>query len=283
MKYKYLIIPLLILIGVIVFLYSQKPKSFYISFIAVGDTGTGESIQYKIGETMSHVCNEKICGGFVLLGDVIYDKGVSSLDDEQFKTKFQQPYSRTSKPFYIVLGNHDYLGCIECFISYSTMSAKWRMPSRFYKESFNDLIDLFVIDTNNFDGSQARWLSNGIQRSQAPWKIVAGHHPLFSNDLEHGDAEEPLKDKLQKALCNKADLYLAGHAHNLQYLGKRCGVNFVISGGGGARTYELKKVEIPFASDQHGFVLIQASSNKLNVSFYDEVGKTLYTFEDSKM
>jgi len=265
------------------FLYSQKSKPSYLGLIAVGDTGTGEVAQYKIGETMNRICKEENCVGYVLLGDVIYDKGVSSVSDEQFKTKFEEPYGEISEPFYIALGNHDYLGCVECYEAYSTMSAKWRMPSRYYKESFGVTLDLFVINTNNFDDSQASWLSGEIQKSQASWKIVAGHHPLFSNDLVHGDAEEPLKTQLQKALCGKVDVYLAGHAHNLQYLGKRCGVNLIVSGAGGAQTYELKKDEIPFASDQHGFVLIQTSNDKLSIHFYDEGGKVLYAFDDSKM
>ena len=45
-----------------------------------------------------------------LLGDNIYDSGVTSVTDPQWQTKFEIPYMGVNLPFYVVLGNHDYGG-----------------------------------------------------------------------------------------------------------------------------------------------------------------------------
>ena len=108
-------------------------------FILIGDTGTGSKEQYKVAESIKNYCATKNCKAVFILGDVIYDKGVSSISDEQFKTKFEDPYKEIQLPFYIVFGNHDYLGCVDCYIKYSSVSKKWEMPERFYVTKFENV------------------------------------------------------------------------------------------------------------------------------------------------
>jgi hypothetical protein len=47
------------------------PKS--VSFIAVGDTGTGSNDQTKVGNTMAAICKQRGCDFIQLLGDNLYD------------------------------------------------------------------------------------------------------------------------------------------------------------------------------------------------------------------
>lgn len=73
-------------------------------------------------------------------------------------------------------------------IAYSTISAKWRLPSRYYKKSFADLVDVFVLDTEKLDIKQVSWVKKELKQSKAVWKIVVGHHPLIAYDAQHGNA-----------------------------------------------------------------------------------------------
>ena len=78
-------------------------------FYILGDMGSGENHQIKVAEALStNIGNKKtfVCG----LGDNIYQHGVTSIDDEQFITKFEEPYKNISDKinFYMCLGNHDY-------------------------------------------------------------------------------------------------------------------------------------------------------------------------------
>jgi len=228
---------------------------------------------------MEKVCKESSCSGVLILGDIIYDDGVFSVYDPDFQTKFEKPYQAIDVPFYMALGNHDYLGCISCEIAYSTMSAKWRLPSLYYKHSFGDsLVDIFVIDTVNFTQEQAGWLLSELGQSNAIWKIVAGHHPLISHGY-HGNAEEEFKERLEKAICNNTTLYLSGHDHDLEYVGKHCGVHLVVAGGGGGIIGEDANVDVPFFKNEYGFVRLKFTKIQLAVDFFDKNAQRLYGFQ----
>jgi N-acetylmuramoyl-L-alanine amidase len=58
----------------------------------VGDTGTGGPDQFKVAGAIFQTCASSGCDFGLLLGDNFYPDGVSSADDPQRKTKFEQPY-----------------------------------------------------------------------------------------------------------------------------------------------------------------------------------------------
>ena len=77
-------------------------------FIITSDTGSGENKQYLVADSMLELTKRKPINSILLLGDNIYEDGVSSTDDPQFKTKFEDPYRKINKTFHMCLGNHDY-------------------------------------------------------------------------------------------------------------------------------------------------------------------------------
>lgn len=277
MKKKYLLLSMVLFIGVFILLL--KPYFFpnkHVEIIAVGDTGTGNKWQYQIASVVKRVCGDH-CEGVFLLGDAIYPNGVSSVSDSQFKSKFELPFSQINKYFYIILGNHDYKGCVNCMIDYTSRSDKWRLPSRYYLQSFAPLLDVFIIDVYNFSNEQQKWLSNGLRQSKSRWKIVAAHEPLYSFDVRHIIKYTPFEDALKNIICNRADLYLSGHDHFMADLGSECGVRLLISGGGSAplgKMIDNKKV--PFYLANYGILKIRTDNNNLTVSFIDTNGKVVY-------
>ena len=283
MRTKKALIILLFLLAFVDFFLVREKKMHYkaISFIAVGDTGTGEEEQYRISTVMKKTCDTIHCTAFILLGDNIYPKGVSSIADPQFQTKFELIYRDIFKPFYVAFGNHDHLGCIECEIAYSTMSAKWKLPNYYYKQSFEDLVDLFVIDTEKLNQEQVDWAIKELQQSKAKWKILVGHHPFVAYDSRHESATEEQKYLLEKILCNKnirPTIYIAGHAHNLEDVGDFCNVRLLVSGGGGAPLGALIPNKAPFASSEYGFMSIVASEENIKIEFINIEGKSLHAW-----
>lgn len=63
---------------------------------------------------------------------------------------------------------------------------------------------------------QARWLEQALATSTARWKIVVGHHPLWSTAGSKFAQARALRALVLPALCRYADLYLAGHEHTLE-------------------------------------------------------------------
>jgi len=62
----------------------------------------------------------------------------------------------------------------------------------------------------------AAWLERRLAASPARWKVVIGHHPLWSSAGSKFQQARALRALILPALCRHADLYLAGHEHTLE-------------------------------------------------------------------
>jgi 3',5'-cyclic AMP phosphodiesterase CpdA len=60
------------------------------------------------------------------------------------------------------------------------------------------------------------WLERSLADSPARWKIVIGHHPIWSSAGSKFQQARALRALILPALCRHADLYLAGHEHTLE-------------------------------------------------------------------
>ncbi|ONM62625.1 Purple acid phosphatase 3 [Zea mays] len=162
---------------------------------------------------------EKLDIDFVIsTGDNFYKNGLKGVHDQAFKESFMDIYTAQSlqKPWYSVLGNHDYRG--NALAQLSPVLRK--IDDRFIcMRSFivnAKLVDFFFVDTTPFQleywthpgkhrydwrgvAPRGKYIANylkdmdvAMKRSTARWKIVVGHHTMRSVS-EHGDTEELLE------------------------------------------------------------------------------------------
>lgn len=61
-----------------------------------------------------------------------------------------------------------------------------------------------------------------LKASTAKWKIVIGHHPLWSSAGGKFQQSRSLRAALLPVLCRNADLYFAGHEHTLELATDDC-------------------------------------------------------------
>ncbi len=249
-------------------------------FIFMGDTGAASEGQFKVADAIQKHCDEmKDCHSVWILGDVIYEEGVESINDSQFQTKFEEPYKNIQLPFYILYGNHDYIGCEECYIAYSKKSTKWRMPARYYKQSIDNVISLYGIDTERFDHDEHEWLEDNLATDSAQWKLVLGHRPIRTAEETKVKENWNGKDQLKESICTIAQFYIAGHAHIMEDQGplEDCSVHQLVSGGGGAyvRTV-LESAAGEFSIADNGFLSIKVNNRELVYTFYDDDGQKLF-------
>ncbi|MBL8939904.1 MAG: metallophosphoesterase [Archangium sp.] len=283
-----------------------------VRFIAVGDTGKGNAGQNAVGQAMGTICAQRGCDFVVLLGDNFYPTGVTSVTDPQWQTAFVQPYSTVNAPFYAVLGNHDYGGDgagyeankADVEVAYSQVNPKWRMPSLHYRFTQGHA-EFFALDTN-----RSFWGPNGtgdtqtradinawLGASTATWKIALGHHPYKSNG-PHGNAGNydcqqilgqcvslPLftdgrhiKNFLETIVCGRADVYLSGHDHSLQWLTPTCnGTHLMVSGGGASATTNDTTNPVHYQTTDLGFLYVELNGRTFTGTFYGETGNVLFT------
>ena len=297
----------------------EPPK--IVRFVALGDGGEGNQTQINVGLAIADICAQKTdehdgCEFALYLGDNIYDVGVSSVLDDQFHDKFENPYLPLDFPFYVVLGNHDAGGWgsgIEMYktefqIDYTNYSSKWTMPDAYYDFTVEH-VSFFGLDTNALmwdpwfgtGSDQEIWLPQALAGSLSDWKIAFGHHPYVSNG-QHGNAgsyegldwitwpvaDVPLgaavKDFMDNHLCGKVDVYICGHDHNRQWLEPSCGTEFIVSGAA-AKNTDLQNRGNPtkFEDDSaSGFMWIEIQDNCLTGEFYDESGNLDFSHQICK-
>ncbi len=76
--------------------------------------------------------------------------------------------------------------------------------------------DRWVVPKTRSERDMAAWLERSLKESDARWKIVIGHHPLWSSAGSKYEQARVLRRLILPALCRYADLYVAGHDHTLE-------------------------------------------------------------------
>lgn len=270
--------------------YLKDVGTDYLEILAYGDAGKGSEDQQATADFMrSYVIDPDNDIDFIInLGDSFYDDGVASTTDPLWDSYFEDVYDPVvlDMPFYTILGNHDYRGNINAQLNYvSPNSDRWQMPARYYSFietlpslPFSTEIEFFFIDTESLfygDADQLVWLDEELDNSTARWKIVSGHRPLFSYG-GHG-FNGSLIPRLQPILNNRADIYLAGHEHDLQILGPLNSVYYIVNGSAGdSRTTGVEGLSI-FAAGRCGFMTFLISFNELVCRVIETDSGVIYT------
>ena len=267
---------------------NKTPGQGYIYFAGMGDQGTGEPDQRRVAELLNAKAQTDSLQFVLLLGDNFYGDGVASVNDPQWRTKFEDMYNlpRLQIPFYASLGNHDHhKGNGHFQVEYTPRSKKWKMPASYY--TFTQKIDathdaqFFALDTETIssgktpDATQLAWLEHELQKSQAQWKIVFGHHPVFSYG-DHGNTPAMITHVRPLLEKYNVDAYVCGHDHDRQLLTPVNGVYYVISGTGAKSRNTAYGTHTFFAATNLGYAWFRLSANEFHVQFLDGSGKIEY-------
>ena len=246
--------------------------------LAFGDFGDGSERQTRMAEAMARFHAKTPFDFAVTLGDNFYPAGMASPADPRWHRDFERQYAPMHIRFYPSLGNHDWVLADSpvAEILYSEKSKVWQMPADRYTFIAGPA-QFFAIDTNLVTRAQLEWLDRELGRSKARWKIVYAHHPIYSYGW-HGD-DAGLRDNLLPVLRGRANIYLAGHDHDLQHIAPEDGVHFVVAGGGGASPRAITAgPRSLYAASKNGFAVIEATRSALTVMLVDESLETLHQF-----
>lgn len=276
------------------------PEEGVVRFLVLGDWGRdGTDGQLQVAAAMGAWADAHPVRFVVSTGDNFYAFGVSGIGDRQWRTSFEEIYTQKSLqvPWYVALGNHDYRGRVQAQIDYSATSPRWRMPARSFTvvepERGPPVLQLFVLDTSPFlrtyrglfsltkvsgqDPAFARaWLEKELAASTAPWKIVIGHHPVYSCGV-HGDSPELVRDIVPLLEKYHVPLYVNGHDHSLQHLVVG-GLHYVTSGAGSRLTRVRPDARAVFARSANGFFAFTVSADTLEGNAIGVDGVVLSAF-----
>jgi acid phosphatase len=255
------------------------------TFLVIGDWGTGAIAQRKLAFQMAEVAKTSQTRFIISTGDNFYPGGVDSVEDTQWMSSFEWTYDAPALmvPWYVTLGNHDHKGNIAAQLSYTNLSSRWRLPARYYMHSElltdGTTADFFHLDTTPIiktcDRQQLVWLAGALANSNAAWKIVIGHHPLYAGG-NHGDT--PHLINLLRPLLEQfgVEVYLNGHDHHLEHV-VIGGINYITSGAGSkprsARALEGTRF---IMKNRLGFVSGRLSPQAMHIAFIADNGACAY-------
>lgn len=245
-----------------------------VRFVAFGDFGTGAEIQYRVAQAIAKKCAASGCDFAVTLGDNIYNDGVSSVNDAQFRTKFELPYAPLPLRFYMSLGNHDYRGNVQAQIDYTYRSRKWTLPARYYSFSEGP-VTFFALDTNQPDAAQLAFVKAQLAKVHTPWVIPFGHHPRFTNGV-YKNTQSPALKQLIDSFCGRARIYLSGHEHNKQVLKPYCGMEYLIAGTAAGNRDSGSAGNTLYAGKSFGFSWLSVDAQRLHFELLDSNGHIEY-------
>jgi acid phosphatase len=272
-------------------------------FVALGDWGRrGDPVQRAVARGLAAGARD-VGGRFVLaVGDNFYPAGVESVRDPHWAASFERVYADAAlqTPWLAALGNHDYRGVPDAQVAYTRLSRRWWMPRRYYQAGGTALgapgLDLFVLDTSplvddlNLDervqqlsrghwwseaaDAQIDWLRAALARSRAPWKIVVGHHPVYSGS--HGDSPVLVARVAPLLEAFGVQAYVNGHDHDLQHI-RRGRVDYICSGAGSDARQVRPIAGTRFCLGRPGFAAFRLWPEMLELQFRDAAGAVLYS------
>jgi len=242
----------------------------HLHWFATADSGSGDRHQLAVGAAMAALHRRDPVDVVILGGDNIYNEGEMS----RVGAAFERPYRellRAGVPFHAVLGNHDIRtanGAGQLAYPGFGMKGRWYALRR-------GPVEFFMHDTNVDWLQQMTWLRQALAASRAPWKVLVGHHPIYSAGL-YGDDREAI-DRLTPLLRRHGvQLYINGHDHNYERSRPINGTTYLTVGNGGAA---LRPV-VPGpnsarAVSTYGFASLHADADSLTIEAWDTKGKQL--------
>jgi 3',5'-cyclic AMP phosphodiesterase CpdA len=250
-----------------------SPVKDKIRFAIIGDWGTGDSDETGTARQM-FAAHQRTPFDFVIAaGDNVYPNG----SGRYFGKHFEQPFAGLLKDqikFYAVLGNHDVDAGRQDQCQYPLFNMGGQNYYKFSRS--NGLVEFFMLDSTDFDSTQATWLENSLRDSRAKWKIAVFHHPIYSSGKKHGSAVG-LRKQLEPMFTRYGvNVAFSGHDHIYERTKPQQGIQYFVTGAGG----KTRRGDIDLASsfrdtsfdDDNHFMLIEVEDGQVGFQAISETG-----------
>ncbi|KJH72868.1 metallophosphoesterase family protein [Aliterella atlantica] len=235
-------------------------------FVSVADTGTGAAGQYAVAEAMTRHHQLNPYDLVILAGDNIYNDGEIS----KINTVFERPYQallQKKVKFQACLGNHDIRTANgEPQVRY----AGFNMQGKRYYTFRRNSVQFFALDTNdNADWkTQLKWLDKELSRSKAPWKIVFGHHQIYSSG-SYGVNQPFIKTLTPLFQKYGVQLYINGHDHNYERTRSINGTTYIVCGAGAGTRSVGRSEWTELSASELSFAAYEVYSDRIEISGID--------------
>lgn len=217
-----------------------------VKFCFTGDMGKDTEHQKVLAEALER----EDCHRIFFLGDLVYPKGISSIDDPHLENAFLRYYDplltrNLDLHISLILGNHDHKGDPAAWKKISQKNDRYFFPNYWYMIDYGGLC-MVALDTSFYYYlSEVKELTEQIRFIQGLQKrlkecdvtVALTHHPFKGTGYDSEDDWEgssgALKVFLDTYVIGVFDIHLAGHVHAVVDDGKDEGTRMLVSGAGG--------------------------------------------------
>lgn len=286
-----------------------KPLEKAVNFFLANDLGrNGYYDQKTIAATMGNMAEAVDIECVVAPGDVHHFEGVRSVNDPLWMTNYELIYSHPELmlPWYATCGNHEYRSNTQAIIDYTGVSARWKVPARYYTvvlENDGVTVRLVMLDTTPMmdkyrdDAAtypdavgqdykkQLAWADSVLSVAKEDWVIVTGHHPIYAETPKSEEERTDMQARLDPVLRKHKNvaMYLCGHIHNFQHIRtKGSDIDYIVNSSA-SLSRKVSPIEgTKFCSPLSGFSYVAASKTELCLNMMDKDGKVIYTVKRNK-
>jgi hypothetical protein len=256
--------------------FAVKPAGQSIRVVGMGDFGSGTQAQRDVAAAIVRMGKDSPFDFGMTFGDNFYPSGMTGTDDPRWRDWWESLYGALGIVFYPSLGNHEWYSDDGAAAEIAYRSPTWRFPSPYYSYTAGP-VQFFVVDTTEISEAEVLWLDAAVGASEARWKVVYGHHPIFApeRNAKSGMYMKYMQARLWPVIRGRVDAYLCGHQHAMAHMDPRDGVHFFMSGGGGAPLSKVAKkaADAIFAESTFGFLTLEASEARMSIAIFDTDGK----------
>ena len=253
-----------------------EPTKDSIRFAVIGDWGTGDHDAQGIANQMVQAHTRTPLDFVIAAGDNIYPNG----SGRYFAKHFEQPFAQLISDrvnFYAVLGNHDVEDGRQDQLQYQLFNMRGR---NYYTLKQGDgLVELFMLDSTDFDNAQHAWVEQAVSGSTARWKVAVFHHPIYSSGNRHG-SNAGLRSKLEPLFAKyKVNAVFSGHDHIYERTKPQQGIQYFVTGAGGKTRrgdVDLKSPirQVSYDEDNH-FMVIDIKPQQIVFQAISETGRVV--------
>lgn len=248
-------------------------------FLVYGDTRTRHDVHRHVVEA---ILKDGVPDFAIQSGDLVENGEDSSLWPVYFN--IEKDLLRQTA-FFPVLGNHErntrdfyeFFQAVTPYYSFNWGNAHFMVIN---SDITNSAASKPARDA--FWAEQTKWLENELQVSQgAEFRILVAHHPPFSAVSNRQGANPEMRALVPMLEKYRVSVAFFGHDHNYQR-NLQNGINYVITGGGGAPLYDVDKPD-PATSQKaikvENFVTVSVDGKIMKVQAKGLDGKILDEFE----
>lgn len=270
------------------------------SFLYIGD------IQYQLrdrdyeiwGEFLEEAYKNNQDAAFgIFTGDMV-EKGPDIDDWEAFFTNAESVFSKI--PMMTTVGNHETSIYPKMYLQMMALPENGAINEEVYSFDYENahfvaLNSCLFMDERkgeeNYEETIAAvsdWLKEDLNQTDAKWKIVYMHHPMYPVSEDVSLYSELRMNWEQIFKDEGVDLVLCGHQHLYMRTEPIDGITYIMANSGEKRSYYMEEgIEIPeyvetlYETDSN-YLRIDVEEDHLSVEAYNEFGEKIDSYELEK-